>query len=184
MPTLTEKITEKLNTMAVDADRKISGVIVSRAVDGWRVNDQLYSLEDAAELLVGFGSASSGIDYKRTGFVLMTRPDDGRPSKVVSHKVVSDRSAHVDLLRDARRKKLHVYYGSIVQREGRRFLTYPLTIDWDSVDEAQDDRPTETNNLNCPYCNKQLHSTPGRTLHVKNKHPDQYEQYVASYVKS
>jgi len=29
----------------------------------------------------------------------------------------------------------------------------------------------------CPYCEKTLSSTSGRTLHVKNKHPDEYENY-------
>lgn len=33
--------------------------------------------------------------------------------------------------------------------------------------------------LNCPYCGKQVHSAPGRTNHVKAKHPEKYDDYIA-----
>ena len=35
----------------------------------------------------------------------------------------------------------------------------------------------ETNELSCPFCGKKVSSTPGRTLHVKNAHPDKLEEY-------
>ena len=30
----------------------------------------------------------------------------------------------------------------------------------------------------CPFCNKEFKSTPGRTLHVKSKHPESYAEYI------
>jgi len=34
--------------------------------------------------------------------------------------------------------------------------------------------------LSCPFCDKIMNSTPGRTLHVKSKHPDKYDEYLLS----
>lgn len=33
---------------------------------------------------------------------------------------------------------------------------------------------------NCPYCDFKATSTPGRTMHVKSKHPSQFEEYKAT----
>lgn len=35
----------------------------------------------------------------------------------------------------------------------------------------------DTDEIRCPFCNKKMSSTPGRTLHVKSKHPDKLTEY-------
>lgn len=32
--------------------------------------------------------------------------------------------------------------------------------------------------ISCPFCDKKMTSTPGRTLHVKSAHPDRYQEYL------
>lgn len=51
--------------------------------------------------------------------------------------------------------------------------------------EEQAKEPEETiqvepvqNEISCPFCNKKMTSTPGRTLHVKAAHPDKYQEYL------
>ncbi|MDB4490182.1 hypothetical protein N9045_01560 [bacterium] len=47
------------------------------------------------------------------------------------------------------------------------------------VEEEEEDEPIVlvSDKLTCPYCGKEMNSTAGRTLHVKGKHPDMYEEY-------
>lgn len=40
----------------------------------------------------------------------------------------------------------------------------------------------DSDELKCPFCDKKVTSTPGRTLHVKNKHPERYEEYMNTKV--
>lgn len=49
----------------------------------------------------------------------------------------------------------------------------------DEPQKALKEKP-ENNVLSCPYCDKTVTSTPGRTLHVKNKHPDKFDEYRSS----
>jgi hypothetical protein len=46
----------------------------------------------------------------------------------------------------------------------------------DIVDRLEEMEDTE--GIFCPFCEKKMNSTPGRTLHVKSKHPDRYEEYL------
>lgn len=50
--------------------------------------------------------------------------------------------------------------------------------DEDVVDQL--DHIEETDEIRCPFCDKKMNSTPGRTLHVKSKHPDKYDEYMKS----
>lgn len=53
--------------------------------------------------------------------------------------------------------------------------TEPLISE--ETQEAPKESLQEPNPLQCPYCSKVATSTPGRTLHIKSKHPDKYEEY-------
>lgn len=44
--------------------------------------------------------------------------------------------------------------------------------------EAENDQSQNQTELQCPFCKKKMTSTPGRTLHVKSKHPDRLEEYL------
>lgn len=53
-----------------------------------------------------------------------------------------------------------------------------LQIENEEVDkEEEDEHIPVSDKLTCPYCGKEMNSTAGRTLHVKGKHPDMYEEY-------
>lgn len=53
------------------------------------------------------------------------------------------------------------------------------------IEEQVDDQPDEpsaneapVDEMRCPFCGKKMNSTPGRTLHIKSKHPDMYNEYL------
>ena len=52
--------------------------------------------------------------------------------------------------------------------------------DDDVVDIIKDDIINSSTSLFCPFCNKRLNSTPGRTNHVKSKHPEKLQEYMES----
>ena len=89
---------------------------------------------------------------------------------------------HLKLLKKAQSKKYYIYHTG-VKKEGKKFFVKgQWIIDWESVDnihgslESMDIK--KNLGLTCPFCGKAVNSTPGRTLHVKGKHPDRYEEYL------
>lgn len=134
-------------------------------------------------------------NYKDTAFVLV-KP----PSKVVSTHIIKDKKEYLKLIEVAKAKNLLLYFSKVVKRNGKLFATEPLDIDPESIKNYESDHDVveeqieepktyvsdgkidnETNfndeDIKCPYCNKKMTSTPGRTLHVKHKHPDKFEEY-------
>lgn len=169
---------EKLIDLAFDEDSKIQGIIVTRTADGFFINGNTYhTVEDAVEEL-NSKNEKGGINYGRTGFVFMSRPDGTKLPRVISSKAVKDRAGHLKLVQEARKKQLHLYFGTIVDHNGRKSLRLPLMLDWDCIEEEQTQKSVSATGLECPYCGKELHSTPGRTLHVKQKHPDKLDIYL------
>jgi hypothetical protein len=65
----------------------------------------------------------------------------------------------------------------------------PLLLDFDTVPDkpytnkllpppSPPDPSKWDGGLVCPFCRKHVSSTPGRTLHVKANHPEQFAQYL------
>lgn len=52
-----------------------------------------------------------------------------------------------------------------------------LQVEEEEVEEEEEEVVPVSDKLTCPYCGKEMNSTAGRTLHVKGKHPDMYEEY-------
>lgn len=64
-----------------------------------------------------------------------------------------------------------------------------ISADEDDVIDRMSEVETEVENdletdLKCPYCSKQMSSTSGRTLHVKSKHPDRFQEYFQEYMRT
>lgn len=174
-------IADKLSLLEFDEDCKVSGTIVTRTSDGFAIGGETYSLEEAVETLEN-KSESSGFNYKRTGFVFMTPAIGEKLPRVVSACMVKDRAAHLKLLAKARSKNLHLFFGNAIECEGKMIQRGPLALDWDclGVEEELPNKSSTPTGLHCPYCGKQVSSTPGRTLHVKNKHPEKLDVYMSS----
>jgi len=118
----------------------------------------------------------SDITYKRTAFVLVKAP-----SKIISSHLPKSKKEHQSLLRKAKENGYYLYYAPAEARDGKYLIKEPWVLDWDSVPEIVEKEPElePINELECPFCGKELRSTPGRTLHVKGHHPDRLEEYQA-----
>lgn len=167
------------------------GLQVTRtAEDEFGIGGFAYSLDDAISHLESHGSKrSGGVDYDNVAF-LMINPK--APSKVISTHQVRNRGDHQKLLQTAFKKRCVLYYASVEKKDGKHYAVEPWLVDFDSVDALYDEKgkpkvklgsksskPEKTGKggLFCPYCDHTINSTPGRTLHVKSKHPDKIEEY-------
>jgi len=179
----------------------VRGVTVTRTGDEYLIEDESYSLDDAAQFISESGSKrTKGIDYSSIA-LLIVKP----PSRVVSTHRVRNRKEHKEILDKAFEKQCFVYFATVEHRDGKYYAIQPWVIDWDSVDALynedgtpkveftdkpepvkkkltkadRDKKVTEANkpSLFCPYCDHSINSTPGRTLHVKSKHPEKLEEY-------
>jgi hypothetical protein len=158
---------------------KINGVVVHRQDGYYIVNDEPLALEEAIEILEG----KKRFPYDQIAFILV-RP----PSKIISSHQIKSRKEHAELLEKAKEKKCIIYYADIKKQDGKYFAVQPWVIDSESLDNlcapvenvAQIEESDNGSDIRCPFCNKKMSSTPGRTLHVKSKHPDRYKEYVKS----
>lgn len=132
------------------------------------------------------------IEYEKLAFVLI-KP----PSKVVSTHRVKNRKEHISLIEAAKNQTLLLYYAHVKKKGNKFYVNEPLIVDDESaknylgslVDVANDvevevkhkpalsDSIIDGQSLVCPFCHKKMTSTPGRTLHIKHKHPERYEEY-------
>ena len=137
------------------------------------------------------------IDYNNTAFVLI-KP----PTRVVSTHKLKNKQEHIELIETARNKSCLIYYSGIVNLAGKYYAQDPLILDENTIftssnhqsepikipierqpDEQRQppaDEVESVDDLRCPFCNKKMNSTPGRTLHVKHKHPERFEEYKAT----
>jgi len=133
------------------------------------------------------------INYEKTAFVLI-KP----PSKVVSTHKINNRHEHIKLIETAKHNELLLYYSHVIKKGNKYYTDQPLIVDEESAknyidmfsdntekEDSVEVQPsvqvappiTEERSLVCPFCNKKMSSTPGRTLHIKSKHPDKLDEY-------
>jgi hypothetical protein len=86
---------------------------------------------------------------------------------------VKNKKEYTQLLEEAKRRKLYLYYTDIKEKDGKIIVTYPLLVDWASLPEAIAPAPITvlpSNAIICPHCKKALNSKVGLALHIKSKH--------------
>lgn len=129
------------------------------------------------------------MDYKKIVFSFV-KP----PSKLVSFKQIKNRTEHEEILLEAKNRGLLLYYALADNRDGKCFAKQPWQLDTESVVEqalpsvvsssidkphVPDKLPLDVSDgLVCPICDKKMNSTQGRTLHVKSKHPEKFDEYL------
>jgi len=188
-------IREQLESIT-EGSGTINGVSVTRVDDyTFEIDDNDYQLEDAEKFLQKSNrKKTKGIDYSRTVLLIVPRYS----KRVLSHHRVKNRKGHQEVLAKAFKKHCYVYLSDVKKdSEGNHQSSYPWAIDWESVDALYDEngkprvqfkdapplpkreipRQNPEEVLCCPYCTHPINSTPGRTLHVKSKHPEKYEEY-------
>tara|TARA_R110000868_G_scaffold150227_8_gene373274 strand:- start:3699 stop:4355 length:657 start_codon:yes stop_codon:yes gene_type:complete len=67
-----------------------------------------------------------------------------------------------------------------IEKDSEDDLEEDIVDIMEKVEEVNETEPEEIKGLLCPFCDKIMNSTPGRTLHVKSKHPDKYDEYLSS----
>lgn len=174
----------------------IRGISIIRSNDTFIIDDVCHTIQDAAKYIQINNKDSNKFPYEELAF-LLKKP---MTNNVVSVHQVANRKQHVELLELAKKKKCYIYYADIEGRNNKWYAIEPHVLDWESVDNLHNinnentvkenivkeniideniiDENIVKENNDCPYCGKKISSTPGRTLHVKSKHFDQYQEYL------
>lgn len=181
------KTTEQLKSIKSGRSTRVRGREVTKDGDRYLIDGEEYSIDEAVTKLDQSGSAKSGIDYDWTVF-LECQPYDG-PRPVKTHRC-RDKTEHSALLEAVKKRNNYLWYGGVTKNGDRCFAKPPFIIDWDSIPEhpyevkkrtEQTVKPQDPKcwdgGLSCPFCGDEVSSTPGRTLHVKAKHLDRFEEY-------
>jgi hypothetical protein len=165
--------------------KKVRGVSVCKENGQYIIDDEHLTLDEAVKVLEG--RKRQKFPYDQVAFLLV-KP----PSRVISSHQIKNRKEHAALLEKAKEKKYVVYYADVKKQDGKFFAVQPWIVDFESVDnlygpveELGKEKPDtgeveDKDEIRCPFCKKKMSSTPGRTLHVKSKHPDKYEEYMKS----
>lgn len=134
----------------------------------------------------------TNINYDKSAFILICPP-----SKVVSTHRIKNRQEHAKLVEAAKNQHLLLYYSHVIKKGNKFYTDEPLIVDEETAEsylsnlsmehistavEIQQSTPSTNysdpdDQLTCPFCHKKMTSTPGRTLHIKHKHPDRLKEY-------
>lgn len=133
------------------------------------------------------------MDFKNKAFILVRAP-----ARVIKTRTLTNKSEHAALLQEAQEKGYLLYWAEIEKRDGKFYAKQPWRLDESSVPKRVSIAPSrikvdpeepepveekvesEPEGLTCPYCGEAMKSTSGRTLHVKSKHPEKYDEYKNS----
>jgi hypothetical protein len=181
---------DQLQSLKHGKSKKIRGIDVTKDGEYYSIDEVSYSLDEAVQKIEQ-SNPKSGIDYGWTAFV------EARPSypcrEIKTHRC-RNKSEHTELLAAVKKRGHYLYYGTVVKDNGRYYAKPPFLIDWESVPDIVEppkpkpikaSTPAEWDGgLSCPFCNKSVLSTPGRTLHVKHYHPDKVDEYQELLARS
>jgi len=119
------------------------------------------------------------VNYKQTAFVLI-KP----PSKIISYHLIKSEAKHKDLINKAIEAGYCLYNAPITKTNSKYVATQPWYLDEETIPNIEAVKVVEEtpitdkpDGLYCPFCDKSVSSTAGRTLHVKSNHPDKIEEY-------
>ena len=185
-----------LSNLKVGQSELVEGTIVQRIDDTYFViKGTILVIEDTIKIIKIINNSKKTLPFKKMAFCLV-RP----PSYIISIFKVEDKEEYDGIVRKAKNDNLLLYYTFtdafnkistwLLSDESTLNInknTFTLTQAPDkekidtTIDNTLDDNkeiPQKlTGDLKCPFCGKNASSTPGRTLHVKTKHPDKYEEY-------
>lgn len=181
------ELIHQLENIADGDTTTIYGIDVTPREGKFIINGKAYAPKNAIKIL----QYPNNFEYENLVFALV-RP----PSDIISTRTIENRGQHLEMMQEAKDRGMYVYYTSIVGN-GNSAPKQPWILDWsslyndhldgfddntieeekqaeqsDSQSDSQDD-----GGLVCPFCDKKMSSTPGRTLHVKAQHPDKIEEY-------
>lgn len=163
-----DELDDQLSKLAEGQSKKIRGLTVRLSDGCYIVSGKAYSYDGAISILSKKNKTAD------KDVMILAKP---YTKELVSiHPSVSKEDRSV-LLKMARDNGLYLYTASVIERDNKYYAVEPWAIDWDSVPDCVEDMVDEIDSIKCPYCNKEMASKSGRTLHVKSQHPDKYENY-------
>jgi hypothetical protein len=179
------ELKEQLAALKSGKSRRIRGMVIHRDGDYYVIDGDAFTLQDAVSRLASAeNKLSHNIDYNWTAFLEKT------PSGVLVRWFrCRDRAEHAALVDEVKNRGRYLWYAQVRRVDDRYQAVHPHLIDWDSVPDHPQDNKTRQEKaqapdpskwdggLSCPFCRRQVSSTPGRTLHVKHDHPERLEEY-------
>lgn len=162
-------LSDRLEKIKIGKTVTIVGKLITRAAaNSYLYEESEYSRDALARLIGEINVASAELQYEKTAFILGT-PLGG----VIASYRVKNKKEYAQVLEEAKRRKLYLYYTDIKEKDGKMVVSYPLLVDWASVPDAAAPAPIVVESVNaiiCPTCSKKLSSKVGLALHIKSKH--------------
>ena len=119
----------------------------------------------------------TGLDYNNTVFI-----EKSKTLSVIKTYKLKSRTAHLALLDEIKKRKNTLWYASVIEDNKKFYASNFHIVDFDSVPDEAMSIKTWKGELFCPFCNKSVSSTQGRTLHVQHEHPTRLEEYKLALI--
>jgi hypothetical protein len=185
----------------------IRGLTVTRDGDEYEIEGDHYSLDRAASHITECGAKrTKGVDYSGIAFLIVKPPSrvvsTHRVRNKTEHKQLLEKAFKKQCFlymasvehRDGKYYAVQPWVidwdsvNALYETDGTpkvEFKDKPKPVKKKLSKKERDagvaaaNKPSkpEKTGLYCPYCDHKINSTPGRTLHVKSKHPDKLEEY-------
>jgi len=170
---------QQLQSLRDGKSKRVKGINVRRDGSLYIIDGDSLTIAEAVARLNETAKVT-GIDYASTAFVEKTPGNNSHTSGIVKIHRLKSKADHTALVEAVKSRRNCLWYGKVVRDGGRCWVQPPLIIDFDSIDSAKttDEPVIDDNVLSCPFCNKVVSSTSGRTLHVKYEHPARMDEYV------
>lgn len=200
-------IETQLEVLHDGKSKKIRGIIVQREGDLYRIGDNEYDLDNAAGVIKESGTSRQKFPYDKVVFLLVKSPSKVISTHQIRNR--REHAKLLELAKSKnyyiyyadvqqRNGKFFAVQPWVIDWESVDNI-HDLPEQWpkknlkpkpkckivenedDVIDSLADTEGVEDKaELSCPFCGKKVSSTPGRTLHVKIRHPDRYEEYLAN----
>jgi len=162
-------LSDRLEKIKIGKTVTIVGKLITKvATNSYLYEESEYSRDALVRLIGEINATVAELQYEKTAFILGT-PLGG----IIASYRVKNKKEYTQLLEEAKRRKLYLYYTDIKEKDGKIIVTYPLLVDWASLPEAIAPAPITvlpSNAIICPHCQKVLNSKVGLALHIKSKH--------------
>jgi hypothetical protein len=178
---------QQLESLSHGKTKRIKGQLVKRLDDEYSINDEsAVSIEIALELLNESNTPTSGINFSTTVFIERLPHSPHSVAGIVHVHRVASKAEYTKLIAAVVSRRHYLWYGTITTDEqGQEVARPPFLLEFDTVPDVPYGKESTAQlakqwkgGLSCPFCGQSVSSTPGRTLHVKGKHPERFEEYV------
>ena len=200
------QVSKVLTNLKIGQNEIVEGINVQKIDDAYfLIKGNIFTIEDSIKIIKIINNSKKTLPFKKMLFSLVRPPSYIISQFKVENKEEYDnivkkaKSDNMLLYYSYAEKshKIHTWFlsdeSTLNINKGTFTLTQdPIEVKKDNIESVTEMESNLENNkemprklaeqrlsyeLKCPFCGKKASSTPGRTLHVKTKHPDKYEEY-------